>query len=245
MRCGKAQEWLSLAMDGQLSPERTFSLEQHLEQCPHCRQYRRELHLGQLLLRSTEPGLPESFEWRLQLRLNQVLQESARSNAVPWTDSSGGFSRWLAASGLAAAAGLAAMLTLSFLVLPSGDLATSPAAEGVAVVQPSRSGVRTVTDRLPLLPEPTMRRQGGIREQALPVSTGGTSSLLDARVQPGMDPPWSGPWFHDLETIIRLREDNQRLRTALIMAQRELLAMKEQRSDSVGTPAAVPAWPGH
>lgn len=42
MNCGKAQRWISLEMDGELSPRRLAALRAHLEGCPACRQVRED-----------------------------------------------------------------------------------------------------------------------------------------------------------------------------------------------------------
>lgn len=42
MNCEKAQKWISLEMDGELSPRRMARLQAHLEMCPGCRQTRDE-----------------------------------------------------------------------------------------------------------------------------------------------------------------------------------------------------------
>ncbi|MFH0981190.1 MAG: anti-sigma factor [Planctomycetota bacterium] len=42
MNCGKAQRWISLEMDGELSPRRLSALRAHLEGCPSCRQVRED-----------------------------------------------------------------------------------------------------------------------------------------------------------------------------------------------------------
>ncbi len=71
MRCNKAQEYLGLDLDGVLPPDATVQLTSHLDGCSECREFREDLLMGQRVLKATEPELPENFDWKLQLRLNQ------------------------------------------------------------------------------------------------------------------------------------------------------------------------------
>ncbi|MFH1845719.1 MAG: hypothetical protein ABIF77_21260 [bacterium] len=119
MRCGRAREWLSLTMDSQLPPDKTISLEGHLEKCTGCRSYRDDLLLGQRLLRATEPEVSENFEWRLQLKLNQTLQEAAQSATLPWENPRWSLSRWLGTVGVSMAVSCAVIVALAMLVLPT------------------------------------------------------------------------------------------------------------------------------
>ena len=50
MRCNKAQEYLSLEIDGLLPPDSLHELDRHLETCDDCLEYRADLQLGQRLL---------------------------------------------------------------------------------------------------------------------------------------------------------------------------------------------------
>jgi len=118
MRCGRAREWLSLAMDSQLPPDKTISLEGHLEKCTECRSYRDDLLLGQRLLQATEPEVSENFEWRLQLKLNQTLQEAAQSATLPWEKPRWSLSRWLGTVGVSMAVSCAVIVALAVWVLP-------------------------------------------------------------------------------------------------------------------------------
>ncbi len=222
MRCGKAKEWLSLAHDDCLPPDRTLALERHLERCPGCRAYREDLRLGSRLLRATEPRLSESFDWRLQLRLNRRLQEAARTAPPPW-ERERGARGWLRDFGLATAAGVVAAVGLGAWLLPGpapmvaeADSGSRPAA---ATVVPT--GDQT---RLPL---------GLFGGEALgqAVSYGGRSPFRNSPA-PGLS-AWSGYGLkEDLRVIGNLRQENLRLRAALMHARREIQAFKAQQQST-------------
>jgi anti-sigma factor RsiW len=77
MFCRRARNWISLALDGALPPDRTVALTRHLESCPACREYERDLQTGRRLLAASAPQLSEGFEWRLQLRLSRTLDRKS------------------------------------------------------------------------------------------------------------------------------------------------------------------------
>ena len=120
MRCGKAQEFLSLELDGVLPPDSTVALQKHLDGCAECRQYREDLLLGQRLLAATEPAVSDNFEWRLQLKLNQTLQAAAGQSEYAWEEPRRNTWAWLRNFGASASVGLAAVLTLAMLLGPNG-----------------------------------------------------------------------------------------------------------------------------
>jgi predicted anti-sigma-YlaC factor YlaD len=86
MRCAKAREHLSDQRDEQLGPDQIGHLDRHLDSCTECREYKADLALGSRLIAATEPELPANFEWKLQLKLNQTLQEAAGDAAYPWQE---------------------------------------------------------------------------------------------------------------------------------------------------------------
>lgn len=225
MRCGSAREWLSLAMDGQLPPDRTISLEKHLQQCAECHSYREDLQVGQRLLRATEPQLSENFEWRLQLKLNQTLREAARTAVLPWETRPTGLRRWFGSVGLATAGSLAAVLLVGLLVLPpSGRL--SPA--------DSPGGSSFVSSEVPATPETGTIGGDRGRIDDLPNYLDGAGRLVNTGTtnggrsyhRPTMPSPWSGFPGNDLRTITNLRAENRLLRKALYQTQHELTTLK-------------------
>ena len=116
MKCNKAQEWISLQMDGQLPAEHVPVLNEHLGGCAACRRYCDDLLAGRRLLVCTNPAPPDNFDWKLQLRLNHVLREAAREVSYPWPRPLAGWRRWMSRAGLSAAVGLGAVLALSMVV---------------------------------------------------------------------------------------------------------------------------------
>ncbi len=119
MRCRKARDYVSQEFDAVLPPDATGNLRDHLETCAGCREYREDLRLGQRLLAATEPHLPDNFEWKLQLKLNQALQQSAGEAKYPWQeDLPVDRWNWLRNFGAATAVGLAAVLALAMFLGP-------------------------------------------------------------------------------------------------------------------------------
>ncbi len=121
MRCNNAQEFLSLKIDGVLPPERAVELELHLEECSDCREFYADLAMGLRMLAATEPELPDNFDWKLQLKLNQALKDAVGETAYPWEEKSSGRLRWFQNFGAAAAVGMAAVLALAIFAGPSVD----------------------------------------------------------------------------------------------------------------------------
>lgn len=221
MRCSKAQEYLSLEMDGVLPPAVTTSLQEHLDACGDCRAYRGDLQLGRRLLTATEPSLSDNFEWKLQLRLNQALKETAGEVAYPWADQPADSWAWVRNFGAAAAMGLAAVLAVAVFVGPFGQPTPGPAPVSVTR-SASLSG-----DRLPLESRFAVGGQLG-----RPVST--ASPFQQSRTGAGiLDRSWSGQNLDDLRTINRLRAQNEQLGRALFHTQRQLQMMRAQL-DSTG-----------
>lgn len=220
MRCNKAREFLSLELDRMMPPGEAVELEKHLESCSECQEYRDDLLLGRRLLAATEPELPENFDWKLQLRLNQTLKEAAGDVAFPWQEERADPWSWLRNFGAASAVGLAAVLTVALFVGPFGAPETTPHAASTSVAPTS-----AFSDRLPL--ERSMAwsglRTAGTRQQ--PVS--GMAALpASSRLQ--LDGGWSGGNPSDLLTITRLKEENRKLNNALMQAQWQLRRMQAQ-----------------
>jgi hypothetical protein len=114
MKCSRIREWISQEMDGQLAPRHVASLQDHLETCRDCREYRSDLQVGMRMLKATEPELPENFDWKLQLGLNRALREAAQEQH-PWPQAGGSWRSWLGRASVAAACGLAAVLTVAMV----------------------------------------------------------------------------------------------------------------------------------
>lgn len=216
MRCTKAQEYLSLEMDGALPPDVTGDLQDHLDDCGDCREYRQDLQLGRRLLAATEPALSENFDWKLQLRLNQALKETAGEVAYPWTDQPADRWTWFRNFGAATAMGLAAVLAFAVFLGPLGE---SPApVTPSSVAGPAFSG----SDRLPL--ESRFSVGNGLGRS---VSTGSPFQQAPTRVR-GLDRGWSGQNLEDLRTIHLLKAENEKLGKMLVHTQRQLQLMKAQ-----------------
>ena len=137
MRCHKAKGYISQEMDEHLPPDVTVNLTGHLDSCTDCRQFREDLLLGRRAMSATAPELPDNFEWKLQLKLNQTLQRTAGETAFPWTETDQDKWRWARNFGAAAAIGMAAVLALAVFIGPEND----PEQAGQAVSGGETSGV--------------------------------------------------------------------------------------------------------
>lgn len=233
MKCNKAQQWLSLEMDGRLTPEHVPLLQQHLTACDTCRSYRDELLISRRLLRATTQALPESFDWKLQLRLNRALREAAGQASYPMSQPAATWRRWFARAGASATLGLAAVLALA-LVLPS-KMVAPPGGQTVASNQ-------QLTQRLPLQPTPpatpifdttrrpldagfTMNRQSG----GLGLQQGVSSNSLGRTF-------WSGANERDLLRIRQLEQELESMRRRLQARERQVMGL-QAKLDSLTAPA--------
>lgn len=258
MLCRRARDWISLSLDGMLPPDRTVALLAHLERCGGCRAWREEVQLGQRLLAATTPRLSENFEWRLQLKLNQTLQEAARAATSPFAAAEQGWRRWFQGAALASVGGVAVVVALSlfllpphrpaptFLALPSAQPPVVAPARGdsrvAAVADGPEAGTVTATAGDPTrtslrpgarTPAPVAGGIGREVDMRFPATSGGLFGREG----------WSGGNVDDLRTIIHLREQNRRLRDALSQAQRDaglLRAQMEIPRTAAGDSAAAP-----
>ena len=258
MLCRRARDWISLSLDGMLPPDRTVALLAHLERCAGCRAWREEVQLGQRLLAATAPRLSENFEWRLQLKLNQTLQEAARAATSPFAAPEPGWRRWFQGAALASVGGVAVVVALSlfllpprrpaptFLALPSVPSSVVTPADGDSRVIAATAGAGTGTVTATAGDATRTSLRPGRR--ALSPVAGGIGREVDLRfpATPGGlfgREGWSGGNVDDLRTIIHLREQNRRLRDALTQAQRDaglLRAQMESRQTAAGDSAATP-----
>jgi len=216
MRCSKAHEYLSMEMDGILPADATVDLEKHLDSCSECRQYREEIRLGSRFLAATAPSLSENFDWKLQLRLNQTLKETAGEVAYPWTERSLDRWGWFRSFGTAAAMGMAAVLALAVFLGPIGDSHQSRA------IVPVSAGTHLGGDRLPL--ENSFQPGRGLIR---PVSSRSPFQNFLPR-SASLGSGWSGQDIEDLRTIYRLRSENEKLGKMLFHTQRQLQLMRAQ-----------------
>ena len=220
MRCNKAQEYLGLDLDGVLPPDSTIELTKHLDSCGECREFREDLMMGQRLLNATEPELPENFDWKLQLRLNQALKETAGEVAYPWEENPVDRGRWLRNFGSAAAVGMAAVLALAIFT-GTTDQTPMPAAYEQPVAFEG-------SDRLPLTQKFDFGSSLGRQV------SGGTPQRRTSNNIFNMDQGWSGHQMKDLRTIHALREKNRRLEKTLYQTQRQNIWMRAQLDTSLG-----------
>jgi len=177
---------------------------------------------------ATTPELPDNFEWKLQLKLNQTLQRTAGETAFPWTETDQDKWRWVRNFGAAAAIGMAAVLALAVFIGPENG----PGQAGQAVSRGASLGVVESTstgagnsDRLPLFVDRS--RRGGLYGSGMqrPVASGGSSS---SRTGGLFDRGWSGHDMEDLRTIQRLRIQNGQLNRDLFRQQQMIRGMRAQ-----------------
>jgi len=228
MRCHKVKDYISQEMDEHLPPDVTVNLTDHLDSCADCREYRDDLLLGRRAMSATTPELPDNFDWKLQLKLNQTLQRTAGETAFPWTETDQDKWGWVRNFGAAAAIGMAAVLALAVFIGPENGpeqagQAVSPGGS-TGVVQSSSTGAGD-SDRLPLFVDRS--RRGGLYGSGMqrPVATGGSSRSGTGGF---FDRGWSGHDMEDLRTIQRLRIQNSQLNRDLFRQQTMIRGMRAQ-----------------
>jgi len=135
MNCRKAQKWLSLELDGELSPSRKRALEAHLMSCAACRQVREEWGGLRDTFRAREvpAGLTAEAAWADVRRAIRTAGETAPERAW-WTPGM----RWIAAA--AAVLILAGVGVMTF---------KKEAVPEVAIVPPDGGRVEWVETGLP------------------------------------------------------------------------------------------------
>jgi hypothetical protein len=248
MRCSKARDYLSRDLDGLLPPDATAGLRAHVDACAECQAFREDLVLGRRLLAATEPRLPDNFDWKLQLRLNQALQQRAGETAYPWLEEPAPRrTAWLPAFGAATSVGLAAMLAVAVFLGPreaaltgARGPATAPALEQpvltatapATALTPSAADAASLagrSDRRSLFgaPRSTGLYGAGIQRS---VSTGSRVAGAPATIGRG----WSGDRLEDLQTISQLRERNEQLERRLFQYQLEMRTLKAQLDTTGG-----------
>lgn len=233
MNCNKAQEWISLQMDGQLPAQHVPLLQEHLTGCAVCRLYCDEFLLGRRLLAAIDPVPPDNFDWKLQLRLNHAMREAAREIQFPWSRPPGRWRFWLSRAGLAAPLGLAAVMVLS-LVLPTRTLFVPADKPGqvAETERPLRLPYKETAQRLTLFDssrrpldspfQTTSRQQGlsGVQRQV------GAGSVLGQRT-------WStGGSDLDLARVRQLEQNVEALRRVLNVRDRQIQLL-EAKLDSL------------
>jgi hypothetical protein len=232
MKCNKAQEWISLQMDGQLSAERVSILNEHLGRCEACRIYCDDLMLGRRLFAATEPSPPDNFDWKLQLRLNQAMREVAREVSFPWPRTLTGWRLWFTRAGISAAVGLGAVLVFSLFL---------PARTMLFADHESRQVALTERDvRLPLksLEQEPPPLDGSRRPLDSPYpSTAWPQRLSAQRHTSSGGGLYQKPWSlaggdHDLVRIRRLEQDLHALRRLLLVRDRKIQLL-EAKLDSL------------
>jgi len=227
MRCSKAMEYLNSDLDAQLPPDVAGTLREHLDACADCREHQADLLLGRRLLSATEPVLPENFDWKLQLRLNQALRQRAGETAYPWDEPARDRWRTVRNFTTAAAVGMAAVLAVAMFLGPA-DMRV-PADGGAPMLNAASTAGRT--DRLPLQINSRAVGFGGATVQGV---SGTGQRLVSGGAS--LDRGWSGDRLEDLQTIQRLRASNERLTRTLIQYQHEMRRLQAQL-DTTGVSA--------
>lgn len=249
---------MSRDLDGMLPPDATVGLREHVDACRECQAFREDLVLGRRLLAATEPSLPDNFDWKLQLRLNQALQQRAGETAYPWYEEPQvRRGAWLPAFGAATSLGLAAVLAFAVFLGPreklpivaAGAPLTFPATvEGAApasTVTPGATepgavavaGEHATDDAVSLAGRADRRPLFGAPQGSGLYGTGRARGLsVGARqgVSPVIDRGWSGDRLEDARTIRQLRAYNEQLQQTLYRQQLELRRLKAQLDTTGG-----------
>jgi len=216
-------------LDGRLEDGQLVQLERHLDGCAECREYRADLVLGRRLLRATEPQPADNFNWKLQLRMNRVLQERAAESQPIWGNAGNGVLGWVRSFALSSLAGAAVVAALFIWVIPvpfggdgPADMPSRPAVRlaGGATSTANDAAAGFGLDRRPLTP---LRGINGSGMGSFMVNAGSrgreSTRLFDG--QPFR--PNSGV---DSELLERLRVENAFLRARLGSESREVERLK-------------------
>jgi anti-sigma factor RsiW len=84
-RCAPVREWISLALDGELSRFEQLLLDAHLSRCPACRTFHERARATTEALRADPPltlEQPITAEWRRRWRGVDVLRPVAAATAM-------------------------------------------------------------------------------------------------------------------------------------------------------------------
>ena len=189
MRCSKARELISDALDARLDESRGIDLTRHLEDCADCHRHQAVLERGRSLLRADLVETSDNFEWKVQLKIQQALREKA---AVEEPVS--GWSFWRPA--LASAAGVALVVILAGgLLLVEDSVRQVPGSSPSSV--PVLMAESSVPDPSPVEPD----LSGGVRRQPLKINTAsggfGIRTVADEgfiKRSPLVDPVGVGRW---------------------------------------------------
>jgi len=225
MRCQKVRDYISQEMDELLPPAVTGDLTSHLDSCSDCRDYREDLRLGRRAIAATTPELSDNFEWKLQLKLNQTLQQTVGQSAFPWEETDPDKWRWVRNFGAAAAVGMAAVLALAMFLGPVGG----PRDAGNPDLNPNSPGlvqyindVPGGSDRLPLVGARSPNRGLYSSGTQRSVSAGGFSRSSGTIFDRG----WSGHNETDIRIIQGLRIINKQLNRQVSLQQKEIRGMR-------------------
>jgi hypothetical protein len=232
-------DYLSRDLDGLLPPDATVGLRDHVDACEACRSYREDLVAGRRLLAATEPRLPDNFDWKLQLRLNQALQQRAGETAYPWQeDPAPRRGYWLPAFGAAASVGLAAVLAVAVFMGPQRLPVTPGARPAAAVVSASVVESAPAGDAASLAGRSDRRSLFGSQPAGglygAPVQRNRATGSLVAEQGATIDRGWSGDRIEDLQTIQQLRARNDQLTLRMLQYQAELRTLKAQLDTTNG-----------
>jgi len=215
---------INLELDGVLPPEQTPHLEEHLARCADCRGYRADLDTGSRMIRATAAEPSDAFEWKLQLKLNQALQEAAGAG-TPWQENEPSpWFGWLRSFGLSSAAGLALVLVVTTWILPNALDRTAVDAGSVAGrVSDTPALTRSSADRgdrLSLQPASPVFSFGGNGSAGRVVSGGTFLSGNDSWLKNGPDARRSFSALeaevqHLRDQLVQSRQENARLMALL------------------------------
>jgi hypothetical protein len=238
MKCNSAQENLSLKIDGVLPVEKTGELELHLKECSDCREFYEDLLMGIRMLAATEPQLPDNFDWKLQLKLNQALKDAVGESAYPWEEKSSGRLRWFQNFGAAAAVGMAAVLALAIFAGPSLDTSVSPSARslntrpGLAAEMPRPDGNQQVGgDRRSL--QPMFQSSGGLYGNGSQYNVATRGAGATRTGSSSLNKALKGSSYNDQQTIKNLRSQVLYQNRVLYQYQQEVKSLRA-RLDTTG-----------
>ncbi|MBN2171517.1 MAG: zf-HC2 domain-containing protein [Candidatus Krumholzibacteriota bacterium] len=185
MNCKRARAAISLFIDERLDPTRQARLNRHLERCPGCAAYLRDLRAGLAMLHAQPEAEPSAnFEWNLRRKLQRAILERELLSQRP-----GRVAFWPRFAAGAAAA-LAICVVGVWLLYDEGGPARTP------LIPPSGPAVTAATEDAGFTSTPgrmpDQYRSRGARVQAVDGSTGQLATGSETRGAIEADDPYSG-----------------------------------------------------
>ena len=173
MDCEAAYIALSQQLDGELSPQETQELQEHLAQCPHCRALQAELSALSAALRDDPVAVPAALKESVLAHLPPQTQAAKPPVSIHWR-------RWGA---MAAAAVIVVGSALWFRNPPSAPVvAATPSPSAANSAEVGLAPTAEIAEDAPAIPELEISGEiaGAVADSALPENV--SSAQADSQV---------------------------------------------------------------